>query len=280
MKKILLLLAVLGLFFLSSCSKKTSAQQLSLSEIASSEAKFKTPESVFFDSENNVFYVSNINGDPTKHDGNGFVSKMDANGKIIRLQWITGLDAPKGMAKINNKLYVTDIDKLVEIDLEKGEISNRYEVSGAKFLNDIAADKRGNLYISDMTGNKIYKFSGGKISLWLDKNLNSPNGMLFVDNILYIGNTGYLLKIDLTTNKQEKIFKNITGMVDGLKEYKGGFITTDWIGNITYLKGEKKIVLKKAQKGINAADLELVGDKLYVPTFGDNRVVIYKISEK
>jgi len=44
------------------------------------------------------------------------------NGSIIELNWIAGLNAPKGMAIYDNssgssKLYVSDITDLVEIDI-------------------------------------------------------------------------------------------------------------------------------------------------------------------
>src|SRR5262245_61636037 len=39
----------------------------------------KTPESVRYDPELDVFYVSNINGNPSDHDGNGFIAVVRAD---------------------------------------------------------------------------------------------------------------------------------------------------------------------------------------------------------
>ena len=39
----------------------------------------KTPESVRYDPELDVFYVSNINGNPSQHDGNGFIAVVRAD---------------------------------------------------------------------------------------------------------------------------------------------------------------------------------------------------------
>ena len=44
-------------------------------------------------------------------------------GKMTEAEWITGLNAPKGMAVLNRKLYVTDIDQLIEIDIKEGKIT-------------------------------------------------------------------------------------------------------------------------------------------------------------
>jgi len=60
-------------------------------------ADFKLPESVIYDKENDILYVSNMQGDPFTKDKNGFISKVDVDGKIIKLKWIEGLNAPKGL---------------------------------------------------------------------------------------------------------------------------------------------------------------------------------------
>src|SRR5688572_2247980 len=78
---------------------------------------FKTPESALPVPAEGFAYVSNVAGQPTDKDGNGFISKVSlADGKVIALEWAKGLDAPKGLALAGGKLYTADIDKLVEID--------------------------------------------------------------------------------------------------------------------------------------------------------------------
>src|SRR5918996_1943077 len=82
-------------------------------------AQLKTPESVLYEPTENVLFASSIDGKPDEKDGQGLISKVSpVNGTIIELNWITGLNAPKGMAvSNNNKLYVSDITDLVEIDI-------------------------------------------------------------------------------------------------------------------------------------------------------------------
>jgi len=61
----------------------------------------KNPESVAFAPKQNVLFVSNVNGKPTLKDQNGFISKVSpSNGSIIELNWVTGLNAPKGIVDI------------------------------------------------------------------------------------------------------------------------------------------------------------------------------------
>ena len=67
----------------------------------------KNPESVAYASEQNVLFVSNVNGKPTQKDQNGFISKVSpSNGSIIELSSVTGLNAPKGIVISNNKKYI------------------------------------------------------------------------------------------------------------------------------------------------------------------------------
>ena len=75
------------------------------------------PESVLFDKINNVIYISNINGDPLKLDKNGYISKISVDGQILDKKWITGLDAPKGMAIFNDHLFIADLNKIWKIKI-------------------------------------------------------------------------------------------------------------------------------------------------------------------
>ena len=66
-------------------------------------ALFKNPESVIYSPKQDILFVSNIDGKPNEKDQKGFISKVSpSNGNIIELSWITGLNAPKGMAIYNN----------------------------------------------------------------------------------------------------------------------------------------------------------------------------------
>ena len=59
-----------------------------------------TCESVLYDQERDVLYVSNINGQPDGKDGNGFISKLNLDGKVTELEWVKGLNAPKGLGHV------------------------------------------------------------------------------------------------------------------------------------------------------------------------------------
>ena len=100
-------------------------------------AELNVPESVIFDMEREQYFVSNIGGQSSGKNGQGFVSRLGLNGDITELEWVTGLNAPKGMGIYEHFLYVTDIDRVVKIDIVEGLVAEEFAFPDARFLNDI-----------------------------------------------------------------------------------------------------------------------------------------------
>src|SRR5207245_200099 len=102
---------------------------------------FQTPESILYEPRSDVYLVSNINGDPTASDGNGFISRVAPDGRILELKWIDGtrpgvrLNAPKGMAVAGDTLYVSDITAIRMFDLRTGAPKGAVVILGSTFLN-------------------------------------------------------------------------------------------------------------------------------------------------
>ncbi len=253
-----------------------------LAFITETAAEFKTPESVKYDKTNNILYVANINGKPSEKDGNGFISKLNIDGEIIDLKWITEIDAPKGMGIFADKLYVTDIDELVEISIPEGKIIQKFLAKDAEFLNDIDIDKNGNVYVSDMATGKIWILQNNNFKLWLQSDeIVGPNGLYCKNDNLLIGTKTKILSVNLISKKINTLIEN-TGSVDGL-EFVGdnNYLFSDWSGHVYIAKagGEKKLLLNTADQKINAADIEFIRDKqlLLIPTFYHQTVSFYKL---
>jgi len=125
-------------------------------------AGFLTPESVLYDSAQDIYFVSNINGSPTAKDNNGFISRVRPDGAVENLKFIEGghngvtLNAPKGMALRGDTLWLADIDAVRAFNAKTGAPVALADLSGlgAVFLNDIAVAQNGALYITD-TGIKF-----------------------------------------------------------------------------------------------------------------------------
>lgn len=251
-------------------------------EIWKTEQKLQTPESVLYYPTDNILFVSNIAGNPTDKDNKGFISKVDLQGNILDLKWVEGISAPKGMAINKGKLYVSNIDELVEIDIAKAKISKRYKAPGATFLNDVAVNRYGTVFVSDMGKNTIWYLQGNKFEIWLaSDDLKKPNGLYAEQNHLLIGNKDYILKVHYKSKQVAYYIKN-TGSIDGLVPTgTGAYLISDWVGNVYKVEAgkEKLKIFSSGDKNINVADIEYIQAKnmLLIPTFFDNRVAAYKL---
>lgn len=241
------------------------------------------PESVIYDDSTGIAYVSNIVGSPSQKDGKGFISKINTEGQIIAKEWVTGIDAPKGMVIVKNKLYVTNIDEIIEIDLIKATIDKRYQVEGAVFLNDIASDENGFIYFTDTKKGSISILANGKIVKWLeDKLFEGANGLYFNKGILYIGTSKGILKADIKSGNVSS-YLGTSASVDGLYVTQDKkFVYSDWLGNVYITKPGKKVIslLSPTISKENAADFCVIPSKklILIPTFSKNTVVAYKVN--
>lgn len=258
---------------------------------------FQAPESVLLDTERNVLYVSNVGegGDPSAKDGNGFISKVSPDGTMQEAEWVTGFDAPKGLTMQGSTLYVTDIDKLIAIDVESGEISGTWTAEGAQFLNDPAVDASGRVFVSDMAIDRLYVLENDALSVFLeDAGLQHPNGLYAEEERLVVAAWGQDLQADFTTKVPGRLIavdlasKAISdvgsgapvGNLDGLEaDGAGNWLATDWIGGALYRIGADGTAEQLMDLNAGSADLEFIAaEKLaIVPMMMDGRIVAYRI---
>lgn len=152
---------------------------------------FDNPESFVVDPETGAYYVSNVAGSPSAKDGNGYISKISANGNVVIRKFVGGgaaepfLNAPKGLVVRGAELWTADIDVVRVFDKETGKLLRVIDCStlNARFLNDICLDLGGRVYVSDMLGDQILMIDPSKnyaISIFYSgAELGNPNGILF-----------------------------------------------------------------------------------------------------
>lgn len=277
MKKFVIITAI---FSLQLCNR-IFAQEHKLVKKWQTDSVLKVPESVLFDAKNNVLYVSNIDGtEPWEKDGKGSIGKVGTDGKIIAVDWVTGLNAPKGMGLYNNKLYAADIDRVVVIDINKGVIVQTIPVNGAQGLNDITIDKKGIVYVSDSKTKKVHRIENGDATVWIE-NLQGPNGLLSYKDELYVLDNGGLYKMQ-KDKSLIKISDGMEGGTDGVENVTGkDFIVSCWAGSIWYVKadGSKEHLLDTRDQKINSADIgyDAKNRMVYVPTFWKNSIAAYQL---
>ena len=292
--------------------QQQQAGQTKVNKLWETPSSLKNPESVAYAPKQNVLFVSNVNGKPDQKDQNGFVSEVSpSNGSIIELNWVTGLNAPKGIAISNDgsKLYVSDITDLAEIDIASGKIIKRFNAPGSAFLNDVVADNQGNIYVSDTGTNTIYKLdaanlgistsSSSSLQAWLQSpQLNGPNG-LHIDNnknrlvVVSLGplsNPGGGMEVidlkDKTISSLGKAgttspFGGLDGIVSDATETHY-YVTDNPAGKVyaVNVDGTGYVTLIDLHtKG--AADLGYISSQntIIMPLMQDNKLVAYKIAE-
>jgi DNA-binding beta-propeller fold protein YncE len=254
---------------------------------------FVGPESVGRDPASGKIYVSSFGKDAMTKDGDGFISIITEDGKVDKLDWVTGLDAPKGIDFFGGKLYVADIDQLVEIDTASGQVTNRYKAEGAQFLNDVAAGPDGRVYVSDTFGAAVYVLDGGTMRLLVqDKLLMGANGLLVDGDSLIVADLGDIsggfenikpgpvVKIDLASKAITSYGADgAVGVLDGVEaDGEGGLLLTDNpAGTVLSLHpgGTASVI---ATVGAGAADLEVdpTNGLILVPITPANEVVALK----
>jgi DNA-binding beta-propeller fold protein YncE len=275
-----------------------------LTSIWDLKGDFAAPESAYYHAASNSVFVSSINGQILDRDGNGYISRLSPDGKVISAKWVTALDAPKGMRSVDNTLWVADIDDVVSIDIAKGQITARVNVGGAMFLNDLATAPDGTVYVSDSMLSRIYAVKDGKSSVFVEGAdvVEQPNGLLVDGSRLILGTigpaptpgapapgrgqaaprpSGHLFAFDLTTKQRTQLTKENVGGIDGIEpDGSGGLLVTDVLGQrlLHVAKSGQVKVLAKFSAG--GADFGYIGATriAVVPFLFENRVAAYDLT--
>ena len=149
---------------------------------------FVAPEAVRYDPDQDVYFVGNWGRGPASDtDNNGYISRMKPDGQIESLKFIAGgtnhvvLHAPRGMYIVGDTLWVADVDAVRGFNRRTGDKVANYDFSAFDrgFLNDVAADATGTVYVTDTGRNKLYRVQGqgGPTVVVADSVLGAPNGI-------------------------------------------------------------------------------------------------------
>ncbi|WP_258444025.1 ATP-binding protein [Helicobacter sp. 16-1353] len=277
MKKSLITIMLFALVAINLQAKAKIVQEIS---------GFSHPESVFV-YEDNVF-VSNVGKklEPLAKDGDGFISKLSYDGKMINKSFIKNLNAPKGLFIENGKLYVLDIDELKVFDVNSAKALFSIKIDDAVFLNHITKLNDTNILISDTGTGIIHKIDlkDKSYSTFAKMNVGKdggPNGMVFLDNKLYIAgydpngkNAAIFGELDETIIKPANDLK---GVFDGLvSDENGNLFLSDWVNGVNGIvykidkTGYKKLPLRDLK---GPADMFYDGKYLWIPEMVGEKVL-------
>lgn len=253
--------------------------QHTLEKLWESDTTLAIPESVLPHPQQNLLYVSLIDGEPWGADNKGAIAQLDKQGRILNASWVSGLSAPKGMGLHGGKLYVADLGDVVVIDVKKGAIEKRIAIAGAQGLNDITIGPAGVVYVSDSRTGKVHRIVKDKPELFME-NLKGLNGLLAVGNNLYVCTANDVLKT--TDGKNTTVVGTLPAGGDGIEPVgNGDLLTSTWSGVVYYITkaGSVTPLLDTREQKKNTADIgyDARNRIVYVPTFFAKSVVAYKL---
>ena len=264
----------------------------------------EAPESARYDADQDVFFVSNIKGQPSAKDNNGYIAKINAAQPDSMSVFVRGgqngvtLHAPKGMAIVGDTLWVTDIDVVRGFNRKTG--ASVATISFAKwsprFLNDIAAGPDGALYITDTSiqitqaGTRYF----GKDHLFEVKNrearlllegqakLAQPNGVAWQSDgnrLLMAPFGGQSITYITPANTQPIPIAGGLGGYDGIEVLPDGrILVTSWQDSTVNVVSEG--ALKKVITGVDGpADIGVDTKRmvLALPRLASGRLEYYHI---
>lgn len=267
----------------------------------------KVPESVKYDADMDVYFVSNINGNPSEKDGNGFIVVVRADStSVTRILVESGkasgggkaitLDAPKGLAITGDTLWVADITTVHAINKRTGAMVADIPIAGSTFLNDVAVGPDGAIYVTD-TGikfdakgnithpgiNRIFRITGRKVSTVAEgDSLNNPNGLTWDS-----GNDRWLLAAfggkDVQTlipgTKYPKTLVSGPGQYDGIEKLADGrILVSSWADSAVHVIKNGKMTRYVTNVSAPAdIGVDTKRNILAIPRFNDGKVEYYVI---
>jgi glucose/arabinose dehydrogenase len=214
-------------------------------------------------------------------DGDGGVVVLDGDKAV---PFVTGLDDPKGIVTFMGRFFVTDKTRVWAVDPKgKKTILAAAEAFPTKpqFLNDITADEKGTLYVSDSGdlmggGGAIFRIDQkGKVMLVADaaKNpaLKTPNGLLHdsFDHLLFVDFTsGELHRMKIADGTSEKLADGFGGGDGLIWDRFGRLFISDWKNGKVFVIGRPGAKPVLVAEGFQAAAdlcLDKTGRFILVP---------------
>lgn len=248
----------------------------------------EAPESVVYDTERDVLYVSNYtrfvkNGTPY---ADCFISKVSLNGQVIDKEWISHLSSPTGLFLKDNLLYIVERFGIAVYDIEHEKMKTRYHIRTKFFINDVSVDFENNIYVTESGGETLYRIKGNKVTSWVKSDsIGDANGLSFIDGQIYIGvnEDGFLKSINTKTKKISNVYHLGEGNIDGIKKRRNQLLISLYEKGMRLIDENGEIIdfANTASTGLHCADFEYIPhkDMIIVPSLFDNTLTAYRFKE-
>lgn len=186
-------------------------------------------------------FVSNVGEElkPTDKDGDGYISLLNQKGEMVDKTFITALNAPKGLALIQNTLYVADVDEVKGFDITTKKQVFSLAFDGVNFLNDITVKNAHTLIVSATDSGKIYELNVKTKTYKAIADLPTANGVYYTEGKLYalmlgktpenmFGGGGKLVEINPKNGAVTPLAKT-EGILDGVQKVGNTLYFSDWV---------------------------------------------------
>ncbi|HXB41089.1 MAG TPA: hypothetical protein VNZ49_11145 [Bacteroidia bacterium] len=259
------------------------------------EGGFKHPESVcIIDSE--TVFVADIGKEmrPSELDSDGVLYKCPLKHLSDKKKFNKNfkLNAPKGITNDKTSLYITDIDRIVIVDIATGEKTDEIVFTDKTvFLNDVAMLEENTLLVTATNQHDMYAviIKSKEIFNLSKKSMEGANGICVADGKVYVcgfsnkqNKKGHLYAYDLETNAVTVIVDQI-GHLDGLKMHNGKLIVSDWGGDFNHGKIWEVDIANKSASVISdnpdlksPSDFDIYNNLLLVPCIDEGEILIFK----
>lgn len=239
---------------------------------------FSSPESVKYDAPRNRYIVANTSA-------NNLQSVVPGNAPVL---FKSGVTSPYGLCIVGDTLYVcAQTGYLKGYDLNTAAQVINLNMGGS-FLNGICADNSGNIYVSDFSAKKIYRYNiaSQDFNVFVSATGKTPNGLAYdyFNNRLVVatwGPSASILGVSLTDSSVTTLKSTSLTNIDGISmDGEGNFFTSEWGTDDIYffdkdfLNSPLSVVNGSST---NPADIfyNILNDTLAVPNTSTNTVTFY-----
>ncbi|MGB5291954.1 MAG: hypothetical protein WBN41_10955 [Lysobacterales bacterium] len=240
------------------------------------EGGFCEPETVLLLPDDTLL-VSNVCN--FKQQGNGFLSLLSAQGKVLNWRALEGLDAPLGMSMLGDRLYLVDNNRLKVFDWPELDLLQTTDLETA-VANDLAVSEQGVVYITDTARHQVIRLApGGRQSVLTGQaQFRGANGIAIEGHYLFIGGAR-LWRLDLRDNSVETIGPEWLTDIDGIEFERDGTLQITPVGGPLVRYHNDADVEIIAGPGISSAN-HCFAARLHlalIPTGFDNTVIAIRV---
>jgi len=251
-------------------------EQADIAWVASGE--FCEPETVL-PLPDDTLLISNVCD--FRERGNGFLTLLDADGKVLDWRIVEGLDAPLGMALSGERLYVIDNNRLLVFRWPGYERLETIDLD-TTVANDVAVTRCGVAYVTDTAKHQVIEVTpdSSQTVFTGEAQFQGANGIEVLDGHLYVGGKR-LWRVNLETRVVDRVGPEWLSDIDGIEfEEDGTMQITPVAGPLIRYRDEVDYQVlggegvSSANHGYSAS-LKLA----LIPTGYDNTVVAIRIKD-